>query len=120
MTIWTKTTGGQALQKRANRLPGVFQREVQEVIAQTARRAMGRAQQVCPVESGRLRASLRIAFGANRLSALVLTNVLYAPFVEFGAGRRQAHPFLFQGWNEQRPRFEPDLRAAWHRAARAA
>lgn len=50
----------------------------------------------CPVDTGRLRASITHAMGTDPtgLFADVLTDVEYAPYVEFGTSRAPAQPFL--------------------------
>lgn len=54
------------------------------------------AKNLCPVDTGRLRASITFALtnDAKGLLALVGTNVAYAPYVELGAQGRPAQPFL--------------------------
>lgn len=44
------------------------------------------AKQKCPVDTGRLRGSIRVEFYSNGLGAGVSTDVKYAPAVEFGSG----------------------------------
>jgi phage gpG-like protein len=69
------------------------------------------AKQRCPVDTGRLRASITEALGedAQGLVARIGTNVEYARHVEFGTVRMRAQPFLrpglraagMQGWSNQ-------------------
>lgn len=40
----------------------------------------------CPVDTGRLRSSIQIQFLLSGLAATVGSNVVYAPFVEYGTG----------------------------------
>lgn len=89
------------------------------------------ARQRCPVNKlkglgGRLRGSINPKFFNNGFTGEVGSNVDYAPFVEFGTGRRgaasphpplpsgyihgpragmPAQPFLFPAFEEQRPKF---------------
>ena len=49
------------------------------------------AKELCPVDTGRLRASIHY----DRTAGTVSTNVVYAPFQEFGTVRHRAQPFLF-------------------------
>ena len=46
----------------------------------------------CPVDTGRLRASITTEVG--NLEAEVGTNVEYAPSVEFGTSKQSAQPFM--------------------------
>lgn len=64
-----------------------------------ARRALSvdrTAKRLCPVDTGRLRASInwRLEADARGLLAIVGTDVEYAPYVEFGTSRMSAQPFL--------------------------
>lgn len=54
------------------------------------------AQHLCPVDTGRLRASITWEMGADSLGllAMVGSDVEYAPFVELGTSRMRAQPFL--------------------------
>ena len=51
-----------------------------------------RAKQNCPVDTGKLRASISTEVG--NLEAEVGTNVEYAPCVEFGTSKQKAQPFM--------------------------
>ena len=50
------------------------------------------AKQNCPVDTGKLRASITTEVG--NLEAEVGTNVEYAPYVEFGTSKQSAQPFM--------------------------
>ena len=50
------------------------------------------AKQNCPVDTGRLRASITTEIG--KLEAEVGTNVEYAQSVEFGTSKQKAQPFM--------------------------
>lgn len=73
---------------------GPVARELERRAVQVERRA----KRMCPVDTGRLRASITHALegkGAGKnLSAIVGTNVDYAVFVEFGTSRTPAQSFL--------------------------
>jgi len=49
---------------------------------------------ICPVDTGRLRASLTHEVHTNEESVYVGTNVEYAPYVEFGTSKMAAQPYL--------------------------
>lgn len=68
------------------------------------------AKQRCPVDTGRLRASITHRVEADR--AEVFTVVEYAPYVEFGTSRRAASPFLAPAAEEERPEYERRIRDA--------
>lgn len=54
------------------------------------------AKRLCPVDTGRLRASITHALesDAQGVLAIVGTDVHYAPYVEFGTSRMAAQPYL--------------------------
>jgi hypothetical protein len=63
----------------------------------SALNVMNEAKRQAPVDTGLLRASIRPTFYNNGLTVQVGSDVFYAPFVEFGTGRRGAssnHPPL--------------------------
>jgi HK97 gp10 family phage protein len=69
------------------------------IAADLARKAVtveGAAKRLCPVDTGRLRASIshRLGEDAESLFADVGTAVEYAPHVEFGTERMAARPYL--------------------------
>lgn len=65
-------------------------------LARRALKVERRAKQLCPVDTGRLRASISHSIGRDSTSlfADVGTDVFYAPFVELGTFRAGAQPFL--------------------------
>lgn len=80
-------------------LSRLFSSDDGPVAKDLARRAVQvdrRAKQHCPVDTGRLRASIawRMARDASGLYAQVGTNVHYGIFIEFGTSRAPAQPFL--------------------------
>jgi hypothetical protein len=52
----------------------------------------GKAKELCPVDTGRLRASIQHKINAGELSVVVGTNVPYAPYVEFMYDLNNPHP----------------------------
>jgi HK97 gp10 family phage protein len=72
--------------------------EVASAIEEAAALVEARAKELCPVETGRLRDSIRGAvteMAADVLRAEVGTDVPYAAAVELGTRRAAAQPFLF-------------------------
>jgi HK97 gp10 family phage protein len=55
-----------------------------------------RAKALCPVDTGRLRASInwRLGSDARGVLGIIGTNVSYAVFQEFGTRHQAAQPFL--------------------------
>lgn len=80
-------------------LDRLFNSEDGPVAKDLARRAIQvdrAAKRLCPVDTGRLRASIdwQLARDHQGLLAIIGTNVTYAPFVEFGTRFAAAQPFL--------------------------
>lgn len=63
-----------------------------KVTRQVAEQVAEQAKEMAPVDTGNLRASIRVERdGSNHA---VVTDVSYAPYLEFGTSRASAHPFL--------------------------
>ena len=65
---------------------------LQQNIEKAALTVERKAKQNCPVDTGKLRASITTEVG--KLEAEVGTNVEYAPYVEFGTSKQSAQPFM--------------------------
>ena len=87
------------------------------VVAAAAMNIQREAKQRTPVDTGRLRSSIRATINPEKLEAVVGTDVEYAPFVEHGTNRMQARPFLFPAFEQERPKFLAALAATLKDAA---
>ena len=85
---------------------------VRPVVNKAALDVQREARVRCPVDTGRLRASIRPRFYSQGLAADVFTDVEYAPFVEFGTRRMAAKPYLFPAWEVVRPQYLRELEGA--------
>ncbi len=65
------------------------------------------AKKACPVDTGRLRAS--IVYGSGILEATVGTNVEYGPFIEHGTRKMRAQPFLFPAFEAASQHLQDNL-----------
>lgn len=65
---------------------------------------VARAQQLCPVDTGKLRASIGYTFSASTLTLTIHADMPYSSFVEFGTSRQSAQPFMRPALAEM-PRF---------------
>ena len=88
------------------------QKRVKAEINKSALRIQRRAKERCPVDTGRLRASIQLKSYNNGLTMTVGTIVKYAPYVEFGTYRAHAQPFLFPAAEEERPVLEREIKGA--------
>jgi hypothetical protein len=65
-------------------------RAIQSVTKENALNVQTIAKSLCPVDTGRLRSSIRTRSYNDWLGADIYTDVSYAPYVEFGTGERGA------------------------------
>ena len=70
------------------------------------------AKAFCPVDTGRLRASIHAEPDANGLGGTVSTNVSYAGAQEFGTRYMKAQPYLVPAYEKNRLAFLANLKAA--------
>ncbi len=63
-----------------------------EITASCAAAAAQRARELCPVDTGRLRDSIRVERDGN--AARVSANTDYAAYVEFGTSKTAPQPYL--------------------------
>jgi HK97 gp10 family phage protein len=80
--------------------------KAQQAVERSALKIERDAKNAVPVDTGRLRSSIRVEFSLSRLEANVLTDVNYAPFVEFGTAHAPAQPYLFPAAELARGEFE--------------
>jgi HK97 gp10 family phage protein len=73
-------------------LSAALHRAAEAAIEESARAACEQARALAPVDTGRLRDSIRAE--ADGLSAKVITDCEYASAVEFGTSRRAPQPFM--------------------------
>lgn len=100
--------GKERLRTRATKVRKAVAQGVQDALLRGALLIEGDAKRATPVETGRLRASIahRLFRDGQAVGYEVGTNVEYAPFVEFGTGRRGASSALTasarEGMREER------------------
>lgn len=72
---------------------------VGKAVTKACIRVHGRARQLAPVDTGRLRSSIQYEVGRDGRGIVgrIGTNVHYAKHVEFGTRRMRAQPFLRPG-----------------------
>ncbi len=73
-----------------------------EALNAAAESVCAEARALCPVETGRLKGSLRVRAEGERF--YVSTDCEYAAAVEFGTSRRHAQPFLSEAAQRERGR----------------
>ncbi len=95
--ISAKITGDREVMAKIKILAEKNINELKNVIIKSVFVVEGRAKKEVPVLTGRLRSSItnEVKKEGKGYTGQVGTNVIYAPFVEFGTSRRSAKPYLF-------------------------
>lgn len=86
--------------------------KVKKVIAKSAFAVQKDAKKLVPVDTGRLRSSIKIDFFKGGLTADVNTNVNYAANVEFGSSSQRASPYLFPAYEQNKAQIFKELKEA--------
>jgi len=89
--IGVKLEGFEKLQKTLNSFTD--EENIEALLKEVAFFIEKEAKRICPVDTGRLRASITTE-KVDRLAYAVGTNVEYAPYVEFGTYKMRAQPYL--------------------------
>jgi hypothetical protein len=100
MSIKVKVSGVNAIIQGLDRFEDEIQLAVQDEIHDWAKRVEADAQRDTPVDTGKLKGSIRAILGANGLTWIVkvggINGVNYAPYVVFGTGSFVDQNFLQQ------------------------
>jgi HK97 gp10 family phage protein len=110
MKIKVKVNG---VTKAVAKLEGYEQSVIDRVTTQTKNSAFkveAGAKKRCPVDTGRLRASLNTQFSDGGMEADIGTNVHYSKYVEFGTRKMRAQPYLFPAWAEEKNNYLASIR----------
>ena len=86
-------------------------KEVHKAVAIAALNIEREAKHRAPVDTGRLRASIRHQIDPNGLEGQVFSDVDYAPYMEFGTSRAPAQPILPPAADLEQPEFVKRLEA---------
>lgn len=92
MEVSIKVKGLDSLMGRLDKLDNKLDRV--EILEKVANKVKEIAKELCPVDTGRLKRSIDYRIRGH--SAEIYTNVHYAPFVEFGTGRRGDGSYPYQ------------------------
>jgi len=97
LQVQTKVTGDKEVMRKLQILSEKCDGKVEDIIRNTTIKVEGEAKKDCPVLTGRLRSSIthKLINKRKEHTGQVGTNVIYAPFVEFGTQKRKAKPYLF-------------------------
>ena len=96
-----------------NRLPQItaaLRPKASQIVRKTAADVEARAKSIVPVDTGNLKNSIQTEMESD-LTAVVGTNVEYAPYVEYGTYKMAARPYLGPAAEAVRPGFEAAMKA---------
>ena len=88
-----KVEGAKRLQE-ALKDPKLLKGPIADFLKKSMNYVIGSAMEKAPVDTGRLRASIPLSSEVRETEATIGSNVVYAPYVEFGTKRMKAQPFL--------------------------
>lgn len=79
--------------KNVDKVLGMLTKDIdlETILQDNSKKVKSEAKRLCPVDTGRLQNSINsstIRTGINSFESSVFTNIPYAPYVEFGTGRR--------------------------------
>lgn len=95
MSFKVTIVGGEALSGRLKYLGVSLKGVSKEAVQKTAAETINEAKDNCPVDTGRLRSSIRLlSYDESVPAAVVGTNVEYAEYVEYGTSKQSAQPFM--------------------------
>lgn len=105
MSVTVRLEGGKDFARKIDRLNLLATSQLKAAVAESSLNVQRKAKRRCPVDTGRLRASIDAVFYQGGMTGEVGTPVSYAPYVEFGTHRATAKPFLFPSWEEEKPNY---------------
>lgn len=105
-----KTKGFKALARKVDKFKGEMKERTRRAITGAVLDVHREAIRRAPVDTGRLRSSLRFEVREDGLAGEVFTNVFYAPFLEFGTKNITKRPFLFPAFEKARKKLVKDLK----------
>lgn len=89
-----------------------FRARAQRGLQEAGRRALARCKELTPVDTGRLRASMRILVDSRGLKVSIGSDVPYAKYVEFGTSRMAPRAMIRRTLDEFGPEFTDIIVAA--------
>ena len=114
MKLKMELQGDKEVKKALEALRRKAKDTLRDIVNTTALNIERKAKRRCPVDTGRLRASIRTTFYKDGLAAEVGTDVEYAPYVEFGTRPHWPPPGALSGWarRHKMPEFPVMLKIA--------
>lgn len=95
----------------ARQIENAFDAQIAKALEEIGLLAEGYAKKACPVDTGRLRASITHQIDTGSDSVYIGTNVEYGVYVEMGTRYRKAKPYLKPAATEHGSQYRSVLRA---------
>lgn len=89
-----------------------YRARAQKGLLEAGRQALARCQAITPVDTGKLRASMRIVVDSRGLKVLIGSDVKYAKYLEFGTSRMAPRAMIRRTLDEFAPVFTDIIIAA--------
>lgn len=77
-----------------NQALAMVRREAGKRLDAAGRAVTNRARELCPVDTGRLKASIHYVYRQDTMTLTIHADESYASYVEFGTSRQSAQPYL--------------------------
>lgn len=103
-----KVVGIEKLQRKLKK--NVQMDDVRRVVRHNGAEMQESAQRNAPVDTGTLKRSIELSMRDAGLTAEVEPTAEYAPYVELGTRYMKAQPYLMPAFNEQKRKFEKDMK----------
>lgn len=86
--------------------------KITRAVMQNTSEMQGRAQALCPVDTGNLKRSINIEMRDSGMTGVVFATAHYSEYVEKGTRFMRAQPYMEPAFNAQKDRFIIDLKKA--------
>ena len=86
--------------------------KITQVVRQNTSEMQGRAQDLCPVDTGNLKRSIGIDMEDGGMTGVVRATAHYAEYVELGTRFMRAQPYMRPAFDAQKDQFITDLKKA--------
>lgn len=86
--------------------------KINRVVSQNTSEMQGRAQDLCPVDTGTLKRSIGLEMRDDGNTGVVFATAHYSEYVELGTRFMKAQPYIGPAFDSQKERFLSDLKKA--------
>lgn len=105
----TKVTGKKKVEKEMVQKMEDLKEQAKDILEMNAYEYEGTAKRLVPVDTGKLRASIKTEGNADRTSFKVTANTHYAGYVEYGTHKQKAQPYMGPAKSIQENKLRRDM-----------